>query len=384
MQFVSGSVAEKEIPGSMAVQLMDKKRKFGEIMRSQLTNSEKGWLQVTLMQHFRANLNTRNFYCLPLSTMKQLPMQQLDLAVRSGLSIKGHGVQPSGLLPLTDAQNSLALTDRANAPVQKPFDSGVANSFLGCLTGDDSANVVADSASPADQKIVSYKAQNLGSDLEQLLESCQCDDYVVFRVSDMNPAKKKRPMASADNVQSHDLAIRFYNAVETENRGESIWVCQSAQSEVPLVQLFAAKDPNDIIANMWEMRIQEGVRPTQPNHFLLRRCVRVFSSRVVPFSLDNVDVEKGLKPSLFDLYLLLAERGWKYQKPTVSAARLKEIPIQYPGRKIYYQRSFWYFLVLLNMDKLQRCQVIFHGQIEAYYEAIFRLAARGPLSTNLL
>ena len=39
--------------------------------------------------------------------------------------------------------------------------------------------------------------------------------------------------------------------------------------------------------------------------------------------------------------------------------------------------AFWHFLVLMNIDTLQRRQIVYHGQLEAYYEALFRLAARG-------
>ena len=388
LQFESGTVAAAQIPGSVAVKLMAKKRKLTEMLKNQLVRTECGWLQATMMDHFRSHCNISSFYSLPLSIVKQLPMQQLDLAVRSGLSIRGHGVQPSGLLPLTDADNCLPLACRPTDKTKQ--DAGPCDLFLGELmdeedtsvvsgTGDNKDDIHSLAAPSADEKsITTYKSLGLGAGLLQLVESCHCQGLVMFRISDMNLAKKKRPLASADNIQAGDLALRLYQAMEVNKDGTCVWARQCSQSEVSLVQLFALKEPQEIVDHLWQWEVQPDVRPDRPSKFLLKQSQRAFQARPAPFSLEAVNVDKGLKPSLFDLHLLLANHGWKFSRPSVSAQRLKQFPVQSDrGRRYYHQRGFWHFLVLMNIDTLQRRQIVYHGQLEAYYEALFRLAARG-------
>ena len=147
------------------------------------------------------------------------------------------------------------------------------------------------------------------------------------------PARKKRPLSASDNIQWSDFAIRLHDVLDTivDEAGQicKVWARQGAGSEVPLAQLFMTKDPHEIIVNMYQWDMQNEIREDEPDVFLLKRSCRAFQSRVgVPHTLATVDVDKGLKPTIFELHLLLEEQGWVFKSHSnISLQALKRTPI---------------------------------------------------------
>lgn len=310
-------------------------------------------------------------------------MQQLDLALSTGLSLKGNRIQPSGLLPLTSPDNTLPLQDRAQpTATDVEFLSPLEDEGADDRNQDTRMLAVKDHSN---KQVVAFNSAGLGVQLQQLLDECTMGGMVLFRVSDMAPSRKKRPLGSVDNIQSFDFAIRAYRIldVQTDMPGmavEKMWACQGSQSEVPLVQIFNSKSPEQTIAGMIQWEVQAGTKPGHPNAFLLKPVGQVFKVRVgVPRTLATVDVDKGLKPTLFELHLLLQQEGWAWRSTAnVSSTQIKRCLVTL-NNKMYFQRGFWHCLVLLNLTDLMRVQPkVYHGQLESYYEAIFRLSAQGP------
>lgn len=61
LQFDSGNVAKELVATSAANKLMDKKRKFTESVRGTQLATVKGFLQLTMMGHFRDHCNQKSF-----------------------------------------------------------------------------------------------------------------------------------------------------------------------------------------------------------------------------------------------------------------------------------------------------------------------------------
>lgn len=366
---------------------MNKKRKFNELVRASQTATQTGALQHMLMAHFREHSNPNAFYSLPKHTIEQVPIQQLDLALLTGLNVKGKNIQPSGLLPLTSPVNSMPLQIRDSATE----DPSSMSAFVGELEDDgdmlggnsNSAESGSSDRRTGQARALSFNTPGISTQMKDLIGTSALEEIVIFRVSDKNPSKKKRPLASADNVQTLDFAIRVYQVAEAVRDASGnitmVWVRQGMHDDVPLIQLFSSKDPKETIAKMYQWEIQAGEYPGKPDLFLLQQTRQTFQVRVgVPCSLETVDVNKGLKPSLLELHLLLESEGWSFRKSSnLTPGQLKRCPIDLQ-RKFFFSRGFWHCLTLLNFSKLQEYQSkIFYGQLEAYYEAIFRLAARG-------
>lgn len=385
LQYESGSVAQQKIGDSTATRLMNKKRKFNELVRASQTATQTGALQHMMMAHFREHCNPNAFYSLPKHIIEQVPIQQLDLALLTGLNVKGKNIQPSGLLPLTSPANSMPLQIRDSATE----DLSSMSAFFGELQDDgeklggNSADSGSSDRHTGQERALAFNTPGISTKMQDLIDASTLEGLVIFRVTDKMPSKKKRPLASADNIQALDFAIRVYQVVEAV-RDESgniamVWVRQGMHDDVPLIQLFNFKDPKETIAKMCQWEIQAREYPGQPDLFLLQQMRQTFQVRVgAPCSLETVDVDKGLKPSLFELHLLLESEGWSFRKTSnLTATQLRRCPIDLQ-RKFYFSRGFWHCLTLLNFNKLKEYQSkIFYGQLEAYYEAIFRLAARG-------
>lgn len=386
LQFESGSVASQCVPNSSAKQLMDKKRKFNEFVKLHQVSTHKGFLQHAMIAHFREHCNPQAFYSLPVGILMQLPIQQLDLALSTGLSLKGRSIQPSGALPTTSGTNVLPLEDRDRGGQgslgDKASDPAL---FLSTLRDESSHDDESMLVSPTSETrpVASFSTLGLGDRLQQLVQESGVQGLTLFRVSDMAPNRKKRPLASVDNLHSTDFCVRLYTGIEglQDESGiiDRIWACQGSQSEVPLVQLFMGKDPQETIALMYQWEVQPNIKEDQPEAFLVRRARPAFQLRVgVPHTLAAVDVDKGIKPTIFELTLLLDRAGWSWKNAAnVTASQLKRCVIS-PDKKIFFQRGFWHCLALVNLNEiLQFQEKLYHGQLEAYYEAIFRLAARG-------
>ena len=73
----------------------------------------------------------------------------------------------------------------------------------------------------------------------------------------------------------------------------------------------------------------------------------------------------------FDFIIWLTINNWHMDRQWQTDNPPKD-------RKVYFARGFWHALVLLNVVELLTYQEkIYHAQLDAYYEAIFRLAASG-------
>eukprot|EP00438_Fugacium_kawagutii_P032887 Skav234329 [mRNA] locus=scaffold306:29601:30680:- [translate_table: standard] len=357
---------------------MDKKRKFNEVVKRHQVSTDKGFLQHAMIAHFREHCNPQAFYSLPVGIVMQLPIQQLDLALCTRLSLKGHSVQPAGALPPTSGTNTLPLEDRGSGAQDSIEDQTAL--FLGPLQDDGNHDDGCLVATPAvePRPVVSFNTFGLGDRLQQLAQDSEVDGLVLFRVSDMAPNKKKRPY-----LQSTDFCVRFYTGIEglQNDSGivDRIWTCQGSQSEVPLVQLFMGKNPQETIANMYQWEAQSNLKEDHPEAFLVRRARPAFEMRVgLPCTLATVDADRGFRPTLLELTLLLGRAGWSWKNASsVATSQLKRCIIS-PDRKIFFQRGFWHCLTLVNLKEiLQFQEKVYHGQLEAYYEAIFRLAATG-------
>ena len=358
MQFGTGDVADQLIPSSEASKLAEKKNQVTKVLRDAQASKPEGMLQQMMMQHFKETTNHHFYYSLPVSSVKALPIKQMATASTSMLSIQGKAAQPSGMLPVMEEFHSLPLEDRVKPIQDQP-------EFL---------QPISDVSATATDMVESQFDEDLLG-LAELVDFCQHDGLLVFKVTDVTPHRKKRPLGSVDNIVSADLAIRPYKICKCE--GQLLWAMPTSNVEVPLLQIFAGKEPEMIIKDMWSWTLRSG---DDNGQFVLARVRPAFQQRVAcPLSFIAVDIKKN-KPTAFELYLKLKEDGWTWKKWSGKAADLKRVVVNLnsqSGTKTYYGAGFHYMLCLVCFPKvasrLKNTRFLFHGQSEAYYIAAFLL-----------
>ena len=60
--------------------------------------------------------------------------------------------------------------------------------------------------------------------LQSLIEANQKDNLLLFRVTDHNPSRKRRPLGSSDNVVSGDMAIRVYRILSINDERNMVLI----------------------------------------------------------------------------------------------------------------------------------------------------------------
>lgn len=225
-----------------------------------------------------------------------------------------------------------------------------------------------------------------GFDLQQLVDHCELDGLLVFKIADKNPHLKKRVMGSVDNVTFADMAIRIYKA--HSHTEDELCISPMSNVEVPLVQFFAGKDPQKIMDHMlcWRLENASGTDAdfdaSISLQLKLKPVGRVFQQRLAcPLTLQAIDVKRNIKPTPFELYLELSVKGWSWKTWRGKRADLKKLSVNLDPRangKVFYGGAFFYLLCLVTLpciaDKLACKTFLMHGQLEAYYAAAFRLA----------
>ena len=366
MQFCTGDLASELQAASSSKKLGEKKGKLSQALKDIQGKTSEGALQQLMHQHFKESKDHDKFFSLPLDIVRTLPVKQMSVALTSLLQVKGRAAQPSGMLPLGDASHCLPLAERA---------------AIGAITDKDAPFAIEDDSWGADLALANppnFSDQEL--DLEQLLQFCQNEGVLMFRISDKNPHLKKRPLHSVDNMVSSDIAIRLYKCHQLVN-AETAWVTSITTTEVPLLQIFQGKDPHAIIQHMWSWRLDEGFDEST-GAFKLVRATRVFTQRPgCPLTLARIDVNRNLKPTSFELYLALVENGWTLKTWSGKQTDLKRLAINLDprrGTKIFYSTHFYYMLCLVTLPSisfhLSNPSCLAHGQIEAYYAAAFHFA----------
>ena len=363
------------ISSSNATKLAAQKTKLAQAVRDVQGKTSTGSLQQMMMHHFKDTTSHLWFYSLPLEIVKSLPMKEMSMALTSMLSIKGQPAQPAGTLPLEDEFHCLPLEDRSQPqPLQ-----GLQASFLEAVE-DDSMG-----CTPQAHERISGG----GCDLQQLVDYCKIDGLLAFKIADKNPHLKKRVLGAVDNVTFADMAIRFYRA-HSHAKDDELCISPMSNLEVPLVQFFAGKDPQKILDHMlcWRLGDASGAGPGTDEGFdttislQLKLVGRVFQQRLAcPLTLQTIDVKRNIKPTPFELYLELSAKGWSWKTWTGKRADLKKLSVDLDpltNRKVFYSGAFFYLLCLVTLpcvaDKLVCKKFLMHGQLEAYYAAVFRLA----------
>ena len=295
-------------------------------------------------------------------------MKQMTAALTSMLSVKGKPGQPVGTLPLPNEVDSLPLADRVMKEKQPIADH--AFDFLHPLEDDTEGT-----GAQGSDRIGDHQS---GFDLKKLVEFCQLDGLLVFKVADKNPHLKKRPTQSVDNLTFADLAIRLYK-VEKYVAGKELWVSFTSNSQVPLVQFFAGKDPQKLIDQMLCWKLGSGA--AEGDVLRLHLFGKAFQKRLAcPLTVQAVDLSRNLKPTHFELYLSLQEKGWCFRSWSGKATDLKQVRISLDPTsetKVAYNWGYFYMLCLATLPAiaghLANKQFLKHSQLEAYYETAFKL-----------
>ena len=353
------------VASSVASKLAAKKNKVSKALKDVQSKTAGGSLQQLMMQHFRETTNPMTFYSLPMSIANNLPIKELSVAVTSMLSIKGRPAQPAGTLPLGDEVNTLPLENRTGPLEEDKL------AFLEPLQDEMQEETWKDSGDREEQL-----------DLKQLVNYCQLDGLLVFKVADKNPYLKKRPLHSVDNLIFSDFAIRLYK-VHKSVQDREILVSPTCNAEVPLVQFFAGKDPHGMIDQMQCWRIDQSPADVDADDicFRLVPAGRVFQKRVAcPLTLEAVDIQRNFKPTCLELFLELSSRGWTWKTWRGKPADLKRLPINLDpatDRKVFYGGGFYYLLCLVTLPalagKLRNKTCLMNGQLEVYYATAFAL-----------
>ena len=370
LQFGTGDKVAELVPSSTARQLADRKRQITKALKDVQSKTANGSLHQLMMQHFRETTNHQCFYSLSVDVMEQLPMKQMTAALTSMLSVKGKPGQPAGTLPLPNEVDSLPLADRVMKE-KEPIEDH-AFDFLHPLE-DDAEYTVAQG--PGFGTIGDHQS---GSDIKKLIEFCQLDGLLVFKVVDKNPHLKKRPTHSVDNLISSDLAIRLYK-VEKYVAGKELWVSFTSNPQVPLVQFFGGKDPQKLIDQMlcWKL----GTGADDGNMLRLDSCGKAFQKRLAcPLTIQSIDLSRNLKPTHFELYLELREKGWSFREWGGKPADLKHVRINLDPTsevKVVYAWGYFHMLCLATLPAisghLENKRCLQHAQLETYYETAFKL-----------
>lgn len=368
LQFGTGDAVKDLIPSSEAAQRAEQKKRVTQALKDAQAKTPQGSLQQMMMNHFKETTNALSFYSLPIQVVRELPIKQMSVALTTMLAVKGKPAQPAGTLPVANEALSKPLEDRVKAIADKHLE------FLEPLRND---------VQDDDSQIPVREESEL--DLEQLIEFCQLDGLLVFKVAEKNPHLKKRPLHSVDNVIFSDVAIRLYKV--NHNIGgdaRELWVAPTSNTEVPLVQLFAGKDPQKLIDHMESWRLANGYDEVEGN-FCLKPSQRTFVQRLAcPLSLEAVDIAKHIKPSPFEMYLHLSNKGWVWKSWRGKATDLRQVPINISPTAdtlVFYSGTFYYLLCLVTFPaiaaKFSTTTFLVHGQLEAYYAAAFQLAQEG-------
>ncbi|CAL1148459.1 unnamed protein product [Cladocopium goreaui] len=106
----------------------------------------------------------------------------------------------------------------------------------------------------------------------------------------------------------------------------------------------------------------------------------VFEQRLgSSFQLDRLNLKPGNRPTQWELYVNLCKTGWVRENWQESTAKLKREYVQPGMEKKFYQDTYWYWLCLLNCDALHALGfTLYHGQLEAFYQAAIQLAKEDP------
>eukprot|EP00434_Breviolum_minutum_P001949 symbB.v1.2.001727.t1/scaffold61.1/size362833/26 len=315
------------VPSSNATKLAANKTKLAQALRDVQGKTAMGSLQQLMMQHFRDTTSHLWFYSLSLEVAKSLPMKEMSAALTSMLSIKGQPAQPAGTLPLEDEFQRLPLEERAQRQLQ-PL-QGPQASFLEAVEDD--------SMGPTPQAHEHTSGGDCGFDLQQLVDHCELDGLLVFKIADKNPHLKKRVMGSVDNVTFADMAIRIYKA--HSHTEDELCISPMSNVEVPLVQFFAGKDPQKIMDHMLCWRLENACGTDADFdasislQLKLKPVGRVFQQRLAcPLTLQAIDVKRNIKPTPFELYLELSVKGWSWKTWRGKRADLKKLSVNLDPR----------------------------------------------------
>ena len=370
MQFATGD-AVPDTKGSTATKLAEKKREVTKALKDMQAKTAHGALQQMMLQHFRDTANHLSFYTLPTEVAVTLPIKQMTRASTSMLSVKGKPALPEGTLPLEDVSHTLPLADRPGQIKDAPS----LHPCLGPLELDSQDIPVFDD----DDEAKPLKEDEL--DLNQLVEFCQHDGIIVFKVADKQPHLKKRPLHSVDNIISSYVAIRLYK-IKYRSADGGLWVTPTSNIEVPLVQFFVGKESKPLMDHMWCWRLDQGSDDPKDASFCLKSFGRVFQQRVAcPLTLSTVDIKRNIKPTHFELYLEASSKGWLWKTWSGKSGDLKRLAINLDPlaeTKTFYNGTYNYLLCLVTLpaiaEKLSNKSVLMHGQLETYYATAFQLA----------
>ena len=368
MQFATGA-AVPDGKSSVATKLSERKRDITKALKDAQAKNPFGALHQMMLQHLRETTNHLSFYSLPTELAVTLPIKEMTRASTSMLSVKGKPALPEGTLPLDDERRTLPLADRMGQLEDQPKQ----NPFVGPLEDDTQGEPT---VGEPELPLPEHKL-----DLQQLVDYCQSEGTVVFKIADKNPHMKKRPLHNMDNILSADVAISFYR-VQSRTSDNCLWVSPICNTEVPLVQFVSGRNPKDLIDHMWCWRMDKGSNDPNDISFLLKSFGRVFQKRVAcPLALSVIDAKKNIKPTSFELYLDLSSKGWLWKIWDGKPGDLKRLSVNIDPtaeRKVFYNGSYNYLLCLAVLPtiagNLSNKTFLKHGQLESYYAAAFRLA----------
>ena len=322
-----------------------------------------------------------------------IPIQSLQQALTSALrvSVPGKSGQPGkrsrqiGMLPAADVADRLPLADRVGNRKASRYMQLPSGSTL-CFESDDDASPAGGLSEAAPSSRATHMSHGQGEiSLDSLVQSHA--ELVFFRVGDAKPSKKKRPLGAADDLQAHDVAIRVYKGqyVQSNKEDHGFQACVRASefSEIPLLRMFDTTSPTDIIQNMYQWQIQPQSELSLKNgEIRIARTRRMFECReAVPFRLSDLNVSRGIKPTQFELYMLLGNRGWVRSYWDDKQRLLKELKISSADKR-YFHIGFFYFVVILNIDEFTAAEGgndihVVHGQCETYYRTVLELTQSG-------
>lgn len=97
------------------------------------------------------------------------------------------------------------------------------------------------------------------------------------------------------------------------------------------------------------------------------------------FDLRRINLKSGFRPTQWELFVFLQERGWQRSTWTGRAKQLKA-SFYKPGMdKTYFNDGYWYWLALLNSESLHALGfTLYHGQLESFYNTAITLALTDP------
>ena len=284
------------------------------------------------------------------------------------------------MLPATSRADMLALRDRSQVAAPKLQRHRRVARHLHEATCTDSHDAIPGE----EQALVAYD-----SDINSVVEANAGNGHVMFALSDAKPSKKKRPLGSGDNLTPFDCAVKIYKIHDLDVDEGIAHISPAHVGGIYLLRLFNCKADTvqSLLDEMFQWKLGQEIieGPQQQGRvFSVRRNLAVFAVRTVPHKLADVSVKHGLKPTQFELCVLLQQRGWAMRKWDGSGADLKKHtvgPRVRSNQKLFYQIGNFYFLCLLNLQEIGH--PLHHGQSESYYSAVFHLAQRSQLTRSL-